>query len=233
VPKPYRFPGLFVVGIVLFAAAQDPALGIGLAVAFAAIVGLLVGYERWTRRRARARRAAMPYGTGLWRARVEPLDVPGLVQGFSLAWLADALAVDVVVESAALRIEPSSLSRPLLRVHSVQLRWEHIHEARVGGLVRELSGKPVLVPLHDVRLVLVGDAADDLYELITDEEAAEESLDAQERAELDAETLSLAREQYGEDWVPGTQPVRLLLLEDPEGFAETVRRYARGVLPTG
>lgn len=232
VPKPYRFPGLLVVGLVLFATVQDPASGLGLGALFAAVGGLLVGYERWARRRARKRRAEMPYGTGLWRARVEPLDVPGLVGSYGLVWLADSLTVDVRVESAALRIEPGPTARRLLRVRPVEVRWENVVEARVIGAAHELGGKPLVVPLHDVRLVLVGGGDDDVYEMVTDEEAAEESISPAERAEMDAETLALAREHYGEDWVPGTQPVKFLLLEDPDGFAETVRRYARGALPT-
>jgi hypothetical protein len=231
IPKPYRFPLLFFVGLIGFATYQDSSSGMGLAVIVGGVLALLVAFERGARRRTRRRRAAMPYGTGIWRARVEPMDVPGLAKGFTLVWFADALSVDVTVDSASLRIEPGATARRFYRVHPVSLRWEHIAEARAGGPVRELGGKPLVVPLHEVRLILVGEAVTDHFEPITDEEAAEEGIGPEERARLDAEDLAVARDLYGEDWVPGTQPLRLLLLEDPDGFAETVARYARGSLP--
>jgi len=233
-PKPYRIPLLFLVGLLVFALTQDPAGALGLGAVVLVVLGAVAGAQRWSRRRAAGRRRSSPYGTGVWRARVEPQDVPGLTsEGFSLGWLADSSTVDVHVDGTSLRLEPTRSGRLLSRFHPVALSWQSIAAVQVVGKAYELGGKPLLVPLEEVRVVLVGDVVDEVNRPLTEDEVRDEEWSEQERREFDAENLASGREKWGEDYVFGTQPFALLLVEDAAGFAETARRYLRGRVPEG
>jgi hypothetical protein len=212
---------------------DEPEAGIPVAGLVIAALALLLGAQRWSRHRARARRAAMPYGTGVWPVRVEPARLVELYSGgLGLAWLVDAVSFELHVSGEALHLLPTPLTRFLGRVRPLELRWTDVARVSAGKPLRTLRGRSLLVPLTPVTLLLVGGVVPELYRPVSDEEAVGLGLDHEERLEIDAENAADGRADFGDDYVLGTYPLQVLV-DDVEGLVEAAARYTRGVLPAG
>lgn len=232
IPKPYRFPLLLFVGVLVFVGFGHPASALPVIVLIGGVIALMIGFERWGRRRARARRAAMPYGTGVWRGRFGGTEIFALADvSLWRAWMFDVVTYDVVVTPELLSLRPTAGARRIGGFPQIDLGWERVVRAVARPGVRELVGKPSVVPLTPVTLLLVGDDIDVMYRPVTDEEAEAEQIGPQERAEMNAETMDFARERFGDDFVVGTYPFTVFF-PDAEGLVDTVARYARGVIPS-
>ncbi len=216
--------------LVVFVVA-DPEAGPPVVGLLIAVLALLLGGQRWTRHRSRARRAAMPYGTGVWRARVVPARVVELYHGaLGLAWLADAVSFDVHISAEALHLVPTALTRWLGRARALTLPWTDVARVSAGKAARTLGSKRLLAPLTPVTFVLVGSIVPELFRPVSDEQADQLGISPVERAEIDAQNWADGREDFGEDYLLGTYPLTLFV-DDVEGLVDTAGRHVRGALP--
>lgn len=237
-PPAWRAPALF-----LSAAAASPVVVTVLdgaaagrdALALPAIatgtVGVMLGGERVLRSRRRAKQRASPAGTGSWRVLAEPhgSGLDELLANDSMvgAFLMERLRLQASITPSALVLTPSRYTRRAGRLQPCTLLWSEVAELLVGKPTWQLAGRPTLGPLSPVDLMIVGDLVADLYQPVTDVEAAE---DGPEAVELAAELLAATREEFGPSYQLGMMPVRLLL-EDPEPFVALARRYRQGRRP--
>lgn len=192
----------------------------------AVVVGLVGGGQLLSRRRVRGRRAAMPYGTGAWRAWLEPIEATDLLgDGGFLAWTYDSVPVEVHGTGDGLTVTPGRGARVLGWYRATGLEWDEIADAAAGDPVHVVSGRPRLVALVPVTLLLVGERADPGGPAREDDPDDLDGLG--DRDEVDPE---MWRNPFGPEPVPGAWPVTLLV-DDPDGLVELIHRYRRGRRP--
>lgn len=204
------------------------------AVIVAAAFTTVVGGAHLGRVRRRAARDRQGGHRGTWRVRLTNESSVGVeLVGLGTtrgALLIDAPSFDLTIDSHRLTVAPVGLTRRVGGYQAVTFTWDEIAEVRRRESVYRVGSRLSPLPLARIEFVIVGSRVDEMHRPSSDEEAAVEQWAPAERAQDDAETLALAREEHGQDYRLGTMPFSLLV-DDPDSLIALAGRYARGVLP--
>ncbi|MFC8501553.1 hypothetical protein ACFUC1_04285 [Pedococcus sp. NPDC057267] len=202
-----------------------------------ALTGLLIlplaGYglrQLYVRRRTRRRRGLQSGSYGLWWGRVWRAYDGGLWRrpsAMAAAFGSRSVAVSVDATTTGLTFTPGRFAR-WRHLGPVELAWTEIAGAHAVGSGRGMpDGTISFTTQTRVCIEVTGERVTDEFRPLTDAEAEEEGLDAEERSLLDQEALSLAQEEFGPGYRFGTRPL-LFITDDPADLVELVRGRARG-----
>ena len=221
-------PALVGVGALLRSGSDGPVM-VGV------ILAMLLGYgsrQMYVRRRTRQRRASQTGAYGLWWGRVWRVYDGGLWQ--PRGWIATALgnksvAVSVQANANGLAFTPGRFAR-WRHLPPVGLAWTEVAGAYLVGSGRVMpDGTFSLTNQARICIEVVGDRVTDAFRPLTDAEAEQASLTADERRLLDEEALSFTREEFGPGYRFGTRPL-LFITDDPAGLVDLIKERSRGDL---
>jgi len=194
--------------------------------------GLALAYlpQAWSRRQAqRASTAAQAAGGGVWRGAVCDLtadwlwnDGVPLVAGFIL----EDVPVLITASEQGLSVAVRGPARLLVRRDPCTIPWADIAGARQGQRRHRIfSGRPSLIALTEITIDVVGPSAEVWFALYTDDPD-----DDPLPPNADDTEEEIARELAGDDWRPGTAPLRFIT-PTPDGLIHTVDQHHTGHTP--
>lgn len=223
-------PAIVIVGAMLRSGSDDPVM-VGV------LLAMLLAYgarQLYVRRRTRKRRDRQTGAYGLWWGRVWRIYDGGLWQ--PRGWIGAAfgnksVAVSLQATADGLAFIPSRLAQ-WCHLPPVELAWTEVAGAYLVGSGRVMpDGTFSLTKQARVCIEVVGDRLTDMFRPLTDDEAEQVSLSAEERRLVDQEALSFAREAFGPGYRFGARPL-LFITDDPAGVVELIKGRARGRLAT-
>jgi len=203
------------------------------------MVGVLLviplGYgarQLYVQRRTRRRRGTQTGAYGLWWGRVWRIYDGGLWPRrgrLAVAFGNKSVAVSLEATSNGLAVTPSRFAQ-WRHLPPVELAWTEVAGAYLVGSGRGMpDGTFSLTKQTRICIELVGDRLTDMFRPLTDGEAEQASLTADERRLLDEEALSFTHELFGPGYRFGTRPL-LFITDDPAGLVDLIKERSRGGL---